>query len=173
MGHLEGVTFIDSRGDGRYFISNGKDQTIKLWDTRKMSSNTSCNLGFRNYDWDYRWMDYPPQARNLKHPSDQSIATYKGHSVLRTLIRCYFSPGYRVWFEVFISLSQFLVPYIAARVRSTFTLDLMTLGFCIYDVFQSELTWCDNDDRFVGLWDGAFVVTEANEAKREREKKGV
>ncbi|MFQ6625821.1 hypothetical protein Gotur_006441 [Gossypium turneri] len=96
MGHLEGVTFIDSRGDGRYFISNGKDQTIKLWDTRKMSSNTSCNLGFRNYDWDYRWMDYPPQARNLKHPiSDQSIATYKGHSVLRTLIRCYFSPGYR------------------------------------------------------------------------------
>lgn len=41
MGHLEGVTFIDSRGGGRYFISNGKDQTIKLWDTRKMSSNTS------------------------------------------------------------------------------------------------------------------------------------
>ncbi|KAK8283287.1 hypothetical protein V6Z11_D08G080900 [Gossypium hirsutum] len=76
-------------GDGRYFISNGKDQTIKLWDTRKMSSNTSWN-----YDWDYRWMDYPPQARNLKHPSDQSIATYKVHLVLRTLIRCYFSPGY-------------------------------------------------------------------------------
>ncbi|KAI5390925.1 L14B protein, partial [Lathyrus oleraceus] len=31
MGHLEGITFIDTRGDGRYFISNGKDQTIKLW----------------------------------------------------------------------------------------------------------------------------------------------
>ncbi|KAE8703531.1 LEC14B protein [Hibiscus syriacus] len=92
MGHLEGITFIDSRGDGRYFISNGKDQTIKLWDIRKMSSNTSCNLGFRNYEWDYRWMDYPPQARDLKHPCDQSVATYKGHSVLRTLIRCYFSP---------------------------------------------------------------------------------
>jgi len=39
VGHLEGVTFIDSRGDGRYFISNGKDQTIKLWDIRKMSSS--------------------------------------------------------------------------------------------------------------------------------------
>ncbi|TQD71122.1 hypothetical protein C1H46_043340 [Malus baccata] len=38
MGHLEGVTFIDSRGDGRYLISNGKDQTTKLWDIRKMSS---------------------------------------------------------------------------------------------------------------------------------------
>ncbi|OMP06584.1 hypothetical protein COLO4_08058 [Corchorus olitorius] len=94
MGHLEGITFIDSRGDGRYFISNGKDQTIKLWDIRKMSSSTSCNLGFRNYEWDYRWMDYPPQARDLKHPCDQSVVTYKGHSVLRTLIRCYFSPEY-------------------------------------------------------------------------------
>lgn len=39
MGHLEGITFIDSRGDGRYFISNGKDQTIKLWDIRKMASD--------------------------------------------------------------------------------------------------------------------------------------
>lgn len=39
-GHLEGITFIDSRGDGRYFISNGKDQTIKLWDIRKMSSSS-------------------------------------------------------------------------------------------------------------------------------------
>ncbi|KAI5680355.1 hypothetical protein M9H77_01582 [Catharanthus roseus] len=37
-------------------------------------------------------MEYPPQARELKHPGDQSVATYRGHSVLRTLIRCYFSP---------------------------------------------------------------------------------
>lgn len=139
MGHLEGITFIDSRGDGRYLISNGKDQAIKLWDIRKMSSNATwydfyylvcyelfyimdevgifmivhfvdvkrwvlefCTnsfrfsyQGIRNYEWDYRWMDYPPQARDLKHPYDQSISTYKGHSVLRTLIRCYFSPEYR------------------------------------------------------------------------------
>ena len=39
-GHLEGIAFIDSRGDGRYFISNGKDQTIKLWDIRTMSTTT-------------------------------------------------------------------------------------------------------------------------------------
>ncbi|KDP21531.1 hypothetical protein JCGZ_22002 [Jatropha curcas] len=94
MGHLEGITFLDSRGDGRYLITNGKDQTIKLWDIRKMASNATCNLGLRNYEWDYRWMDYPPQARDLKHPGDQSVATYRGHSVLRTLIRCYFSPAY-------------------------------------------------------------------------------
>lgn len=94
MGHLEGVTFIDSRGDGRYFISNGKDQAIKLWDVRKMSSNISFNPRNRNRDWDYRWMEYPEHARNLKHPHDQSLSTYKGHQVLRTLIRCYFSPAY-------------------------------------------------------------------------------
>ncbi|XP_011015522.1 PREDICTED: LEC14B homolog [Populus euphratica] len=43
MGHLEGITFIDSRRDGLYFISNGKDQTTKLWDIRKM-----LRLGFTN-----------------------------------------------------------------------------------------------------------------------------
>ncbi|XP_042469219.1 uncharacterized protein LOC122051934 isoform X2 [Zingiber officinale] len=37
-GHLDGITFIDSRGDGHYLISNGKDQTTKLWDIWKMSS---------------------------------------------------------------------------------------------------------------------------------------
>ncbi|KAH0933581.1 hypothetical protein HID58_010698, partial [Brassica napus] len=95
VGHLEGVTFIDSRGDGRYFISNGKDQTIKLWDIRKMSSTPPAKHDvIRNYEWDYRWMEYPPEARDLKHPFDQSVATYKGHSVLRTLIRCYFSPSH-------------------------------------------------------------------------------
>ncbi|KAK1412537.1 hypothetical protein QVD17_33878 [Tagetes erecta] len=94
MGHLEGITFLDSRNDGRYFISNGKDQTIKLWDIRKMSSNATRTPGFRNYEWDYRWMDYPLRARDIKHPCDQSVATYTGHSVLRTLIRCYFSPEY-------------------------------------------------------------------------------
>ncbi|KAK1258298.1 hypothetical protein QJS04_geneDACA010440 [Acorus gramineus] len=108
VGHLEGITFLDSRGDGRYLISNGKDQCTKLWDIRRMSSNDTwtvipkakvefflclCSVKkIRRFDWDYRWMPYPPQARHLRHPCDQSLATYRGHSVLRTLIRCYFSP---------------------------------------------------------------------------------
>ncbi|CAK7332909.1 unnamed protein product [Dovyalis caffra] len=96
MGHLEGITFIDSRGDGRYFISNGKDQTTKLWDIRKMSSNAKDTQRLRNSDWDYRWMEYPPRAKTLTHPRDQSLTTYRGHSILRTLIRCYFSPDYRL-----------------------------------------------------------------------------
>lgn len=40
-GHMEGITFIDSRRDGRYFISNSKDQSIKLWDIRRMSANST------------------------------------------------------------------------------------------------------------------------------------
>ncbi|CAA7388679.1 unnamed protein product [Spirodela intermedia] len=92
VGHIEGITFIDSRGDGRYFISNGKDQTTKLWDIRRMTSTVSCSRP-RTFDWDYRWMKYPEGAKLVRHPSDQSLATYRGHSVLRTLIRCYFSPA--------------------------------------------------------------------------------
>uniref|UniRef100_A0A0A9DTU6 LEC14B n=1 Tax=Arundo donax TaxID=35708 RepID=A0A0A9DTU6_ARUDO len=44
--------------------------------------------------WDYRYSRYPQQQKQLKHPHDQSLATYRGHSVLHTLIRCYFSPAY-------------------------------------------------------------------------------
>lgn len=92
-GHLEGITFIDSRGDGRYFISNGKDQTTKLWDVRKMSSKPEY-FKRTGPHWDYRYMAYPSKAKTLKHPKDQSIATYRGHSVLCTLIRCHFSPSH-------------------------------------------------------------------------------
>lgn len=38
LGHTEGLTYIDSKGDGRYVISNAKDQTCKLWDLRNMIS---------------------------------------------------------------------------------------------------------------------------------------
>lgn len=94
IGHLEGITYVDTRGDGRYLISNGKDQAMKLWDIRKMSSNVNYTPRPRKYDWDYRWMDYPEHARNKRDPHDLSVSTYRGHSVLRTLIRCYFSPAY-------------------------------------------------------------------------------
>ncbi|GJN05215.1 hypothetical protein PR202_ga22825 [Eleusine coracana subsp. coracana] len=77
-GHLDGITFIDSRGDGHYFISNCKDQTIKLWDLRKMSSGAKdCTP--KAYEWDYRWMTYPSEARYLKHLTGQRYI-YTGSS---------------------------------------------------------------------------------------------
>jgi len=49
-GHLEGITHVSSKGDGRYVISNSKDQSIKLWDLRKpfssSASASSSSTGF-------------------------------------------------------------------------------------------------------------------------------
>ncbi|KAG6551331.1 hypothetical protein Mapa_007117 [Marchantia paleacea] len=95
-GHLEGITALDTFGDGQYLISNSKDQTLKLWDVRKMASSTPRHrpLKIPTFRWDYRWGDYPGRGKNLKHPYDVSLMTYKGHKVLKTLIRCYFSPAH-------------------------------------------------------------------------------
>ncbi|WFD29378.1 hypothetical protein MSPP1_000387 [Malassezia sp. CBS 17886] len=94
-GHTEGITYISSRGDGRYCISNSKDQSVRLWDLRSLRSTDEVerwslfDYGLRN--WDYRYMPYR-RPRYYAHPADASVMTYRGHSVLRTLIRCYFSP---------------------------------------------------------------------------------
>jgi len=42
-------------------------------------------------DFDYRFGSYDPDDFRI-HPSDNSIVTFRGHKVLRTLIRCHFSP---------------------------------------------------------------------------------
>src|SRR5277367_4634228 len=34
-----------------------------------------------------------PKVKYSAHPKDCSVMTYRGHAVLRTLIRCYFSPS--------------------------------------------------------------------------------
>lgn len=41
--------------------------------------------------FDYRWMDYTYKVPQM-HPMDNSVMTFRGHTVLQTLIRCYFSP---------------------------------------------------------------------------------
>lgn len=93
-GHTEGLTYVDSKGDGRYLLSNGKDQTMKLWDTRKMLSSEQT-AGDPSYQgstgFDYRLMRYPEKYYH-PHPHDCSVVTFRGHRVLKTLIRCHFSP---------------------------------------------------------------------------------
>lgn len=95
VGHTEGITNVSAKGDGRYIISNGKDQALRLWDLRKMrTSDEFDRLPRRNYGapgYDYRYGHYPKPRRSA-HPNDCSVMTYRGHAVLRTLIRCNFSP---------------------------------------------------------------------------------
>ncbi len=49
---------MSAKGDGRYVISNGKDQALRLWDLRKMRSNAELEaVEGRRYgipDFDYR-----------------------------------------------------------------------------------------------------------------------
>jgi len=101
LGHTQGLTHIDPRSDGRYFISNGKDQALKLFDIRKTLSPQAAKQHDRDkantiprriFDWDYRWMPYPGDGFEVNHPHDQSVHTFRGHKVLKTLIRCYWSP---------------------------------------------------------------------------------
>ncbi|EJC98714.1 WD40 repeat-like protein [Fomitiporia mediterranea MF3/22] len=97
IGHTEGITNVSAKGDGRYVISNGKDQALRLWDLRKMTPNSEYNkvkdthYGLEGFD--YRYVENDRPQRRPAHPKDCSIMTYRGHSVLRTLIRCHFSPA--------------------------------------------------------------------------------
>ncbi|KAG6919041.1 hypothetical protein DXG01_009751 [Tephrocybe rancida] len=95
IGHTEGITYVSAKGDGRYLVSNGKDQSMRLWDLRKMRSNQEFESVQKKFfgvrDFDYRYPPYPgPKCPT--HPKDCSVMTYYGHSVMRTLIRCHFSP---------------------------------------------------------------------------------
>lgn len=64
-GHMDGITFIEPRGDGRHFLSNSKDQTIKLWDVRKFSNDEAeveTRRAVAKQHWDYRWQRVPSQC---------------------------------------------------------------------------------------------------------------
>ncbi|KAI5820418.1 WD40-repeat-containing domain protein, partial [Pyronema omphalodes] len=94
-GHLEGVTFVHSKGDGRYVLSNGKDQRMKLWDLRMMMDtaefdNLDPGIKYPPATFDYRNERF--RERGYSHRYDKSLVSYRGHKVYRTLIRCYFSP---------------------------------------------------------------------------------
>ena len=98
VGHVEGLTYIDSKGDGRYILSNAKDQSMKLWDLRMAMSAERFRevrptrvTDERDYEYDYRWQDYE-DYQWFRHPHDNSLVTFRGHKVQRTLIRCHFSP---------------------------------------------------------------------------------
>jgi DDB1- and CUL4-associated factor 11 len=78
-----------------YILSNGKEQSMKLWDLRMVMSPRDFRAikpSFRRgTDFDYRWGMYDEDDW-YRHPNDNSVVTFRGHRVLRTLIRCHFSP---------------------------------------------------------------------------------
>lgn len=67
---------------------------MKLWDLRKMISPAKFReIDINSYTtgFDYRYMSYSEDDYE-PHPYDCSIVTFRGHRVLKTLIRCHFSP---------------------------------------------------------------------------------
>lgn len=96
-GHRDGITFIDSRGDDRYLLTNSKDQTIKLWDMRCFASNEAIVSSLPSVDrveaqfrvqeatkksvsvqkWDYRWQCCPPENYNSSPlPGTQTLTCF-------------------------------------------------------------------------------------------------
>lgn len=94
LGHQSGITHVSPRGDGRTILSVSKDQTIKLWDLRKVSSNAAISSASetRWKHFDYRFEANPSIFKHNLHPNDCSINTFYGPVVLQTLIKANFSP---------------------------------------------------------------------------------
>jgi len=65
---------------------------------RKFSSQETAKEArhiVANQNWDYRWESVPRRSHRLQViPGDVSLMTYRGHSVLHTLLRAKFSPSF-------------------------------------------------------------------------------
>ncbi|XP_063310976.1 DDB1- and CUL4-associated factor 11 isoform X1 [Pelobates fuscus] len=159
-GHQDGITFIHSKGDARYLLSNSKDQSIKLWDIRRFSGPEGLEASRRvvtQQNWDYRWQQVPKRAlRKKRLPGDTSLMTYRGHGVLHTLIRCRFSPEY--------STGQQYV-YSGCSTGRVVVYDLLT-GHIVtklanHKACVRDVSWHPCDNRLVSSsWDGSLRVWE-------------
>jgi WD repeat-containing protein 23 len=99
QGHFCGLTFVESRNDGKYFLTNSKDQSIKMWDLRKAHEKAkSHEKAF--FRFDYRNQLLRPEdieifkVKHEKNQNDNSVMTFWGHQTYVTLIRSHFSPKY-------------------------------------------------------------------------------
>uniref|UniRef100_A0A087XWX7 DDB1- and CUL4-associated factor 11 n=1 Tax=Poecilia formosa TaxID=48698 RepID=A0A087XWX7_POEFO len=176
-GHRDGVTFIHSKGDARYLISNSKDQSIKLWDVRKFSPKeglAASRLAVTQQNWDYRWQQVPQRGfaalKKHKLTGDTSVMTYRGHGVLHTLIRCRFSPEF--------STGQRFI-YSGCSTGKIVIYDVLT-GMVVsrlsgHDACVRDVSWHPYDDKIISSsWDGAVRMWEHRQThplEEEREEK--
>jgi len=178
-GHVDGITFVDPRGDGRHLISNSKDQSIKLWDIRKFSAPTAVNQGRKavsNQRWDYRWQRVPKSGglTKKKVDGDSSVMTYTGHTVLQTLIRCHFSPkfttGQRYIYTGCAAGRVVIYDLLTGRIVKV----LRGHESCVRDVswhpYNQEI--CSSSwDYTVNRWEGVDAGEEEEEQMQEEENK--
>ncbi|XP_025048596.1 LOW QUALITY PROTEIN: DDB1- and CUL4-associated factor 11 [Alligator sinensis] len=164
-GHQDGITFIDSKGDARYLISNSKDQTIKLWDIRRFSGREAMEASRQavtQQNWDYRWQQVPKRAwRKGKLPGDSSLMTYRGHGVLHTLIRCRFSPPYSTGSQYTYSGCSTGKVVVYSLLTGRIIKKLTNHKACVRDV-----SWHPYEEKIVSSsWDGSLRVWEHRQAE--------
>lgn len=100
VGHLSGLTSCDVHSNGVHVLTTAKDGRSKLWDVRKASlQGTSTGDYVSRTDFsqygiraDYReTLSYLPPSME-DHPLDESVVTYSGAFVVKSLVRSRFSP---------------------------------------------------------------------------------
>ncbi|KAG5360214.1 LEC14B protein [Yarrowia sp. B02] len=98
VGHLSGLTSCDVHSDGVHVLTTAKDGRSKLWDVRKASLQRNAEHVYRAEFSKYRiTSDYretlsylPPSMED--DPLDESVVTYSGAFVVKSLVRSRFSP---------------------------------------------------------------------------------
>ncbi|KAJ8277532.1 hypothetical protein GJAV_G00076240 [Gymnothorax javanicus] len=175
-GHRDGITFIHSKGDARYLISNSKDQTIKLWDVRKFSPKeglAASRLAVTQQSWDYRWQQVPQRAlKKHKLTGDTSVMTYRGHGVQHTLIRCRFSPAF--------STGQKFI-YTGCSTGKIVIYDVLTGSVVAklsdHDACVRDVSWHPYKDSIISSsWDGAvrmWVHKQTRQFVEDREQEQI
>lgn len=150
-GHRDGITFVDSRNDDRYILTNSKDQTIKIWDLRKFASNEAIELTRKAVGrqiWNYQTQARPFEITYSNFAGDCSLATIRGHTVLQTLIRARFSPEH--------TGHRFV--YTGCASGNVVVLDLLTNDFTIFpghEAIVRDTVWSPAENEIVSTsWDG-------------------
>ncbi|XP_067389182.1 DDB1- and CUL4-associated factor 11 isoform X1 [Emydura macquarii macquarii] len=168
-GHQDGITFIDSKGDARYLISNSKDQTIKLWDMRRFSGREGLEASRQavtQQNWDYRWQQVPKKAwRKTKLPGDSSLMTYRGHGVLHTLIRCRFSPPHSTGQRYIYSGCSTGKVVVYDLLSGQIIKKLTNHKACVRDV-----SWHPYEEKIVSSsWDGSLRLWQYRQAEYDED----